>query len=299
MSSRPSTLVLDEEDDWGSITPLLASTRSSSQPPSTTSAGSGEFNAFSLVGSTLTGGGSKKFLWVFPEDKPLCLGKVGTSKFCVKEKGECGTCGTARHSSKFTIDAEGAYIHSTDNQIHCSPVLPVDAFSPTQRAKLLSVSFTVNDWEKIFMDIKSGVLPDWLAEREAEESAAAAEPAISLLSPSNSNNKQGIYDILPSFSQDSASSEERAELDSDMRIEKVKGQLKSLRSKLTRPFLDIEVSYTLIMTDLKTVHSRVEQCATSLGIDKGLVPVWKGIQEHSSKINFLESSISQMKSFAS
>ncbi len=49
-------------------------------------------------------------------DKLVCLGKVGTSKFCIKacEEGK-STCGTSRHVAKFAISKDGAYIRATDN----------------------------------------------------------------------------------------------------------------------------------------------------------------------------------------
>jgi len=297
MSSRPTAFILDDEDDWGSITPTLSSTRSSVPPASTTSATSGEFNAFTVVGSALAGGGgSKKALWFLPTDKVPCLGKVGNLKFCVKDKSADGTCGTARHATKFRVEADVAYIHSTDNQILGSPVLPIGLFSASQRAKLLSMMLSVAEWEKVFQAIKDGEVPEWLIESGLDATTPTSDPAVALLSPSGTSNKQGIFEILPTFSFESAASDGNLEVSPEGRIDKVEGRLKSLQSKLSRPFMDIEVSYTLVMADLKTLHARVEACAASVGLDKNLIPVWKTLQEHSAKVNFAESAFSQMKS---
>jgi hypothetical protein len=57
-SSRPSALVLDDEDDWGSFSPPVSqSSRISAPSSSRSSAPSGEYNAFALVGSVIAGGG--------------------------------------------------------------------------------------------------------------------------------------------------------------------------------------------------------------------------------------------------
>jgi hypothetical protein len=52
-SSRPTPFVIDEDEDWGSF----SSPVSSASRPSSTSTTSGEFNAFSFVGSAISGGG--------------------------------------------------------------------------------------------------------------------------------------------------------------------------------------------------------------------------------------------------
>ena len=49
------------------------------------------------------------------------------------------------------------------------------------------------------------------------------------------------------------------------RILKIERRLEGLKSKLTRPFLDIETSYTVLFTDLSNLHARVKQLVTQVG----------------------------------
>jgi hypothetical protein len=53
---RPSSLIIDDDDDWGALSPL------NSAPSLVPSSGSsGEFNAFAVVGSVTGGGASVRF----------------------------------------------------------------------------------------------------------------------------------------------------------------------------------------------------------------------------------------------
>jgi hypothetical protein len=100
-ASRPSTLVIDDDDDWGTFSPLPSgSSRVSSL------ANSGEFNAFAVVGSVAGGGGAKRQLWILPNDgTSVCFGKVGlNNKICVKECIEDKThCGVNHHGQKLKL----------------------------------------------------------------------------------------------------------------------------------------------------------------------------------------------------
>jgi len=97
-SSRPSAFILEDDDDWGTLSPL----------PSTMSRLS---STSSLVSSGEWGG--KRELWVIDADKSPCLGKVGANnnKFCVKPRLEgLLHCGKGRHSVKFQPTKNVAYI---------------------------------------------------------------------------------------------------------------------------------------------------------------------------------------------
>ena len=57
-SIRPSALVLDDEDDWGTFSPVAsAMSRQPSSSLSRSSVASGEYNMFAGVGSGIAGGG--------------------------------------------------------------------------------------------------------------------------------------------------------------------------------------------------------------------------------------------------
>ncbi len=58
-SIRPSALVLDDDDDWGTFTPVGSLSRQPSSSVSRSSGGSGEYNVFSAVGAVIAGGGEQ------------------------------------------------------------------------------------------------------------------------------------------------------------------------------------------------------------------------------------------------
>jgi hypothetical protein len=111
-SLRPTSLVIGNEDD------------------------DGEFNPFSHVGALLSGGGggTKREVWVLSHKSPVCLGKIGvSSKFCIKlcANGK-NHCGVLRHSAKFRVAENTAYVHATDHQVFCQPCLELSNLSLAQ-----------------------------------------------------------------------------------------------------------------------------------------------------------------------
>ncbi len=74
---RPSALVLDDDDDWGTISPLPTSMTRGSTFSSTTKT-SGESHNFVTVGAALAGGGG---------DQTLSLGQGGGSTCMLGEGG--------------------------------------------------------------------------------------------------------------------------------------------------------------------------------------------------------------------
>jgi hypothetical protein len=70
-SSRPSAILIDDEDDWGFVSPPSSSRPTSSRTASS-GISSGEFNAFAVIGATITVGGAKRDVWVYDGDNGLC-----------------------------------------------------------------------------------------------------------------------------------------------------------------------------------------------------------------------------------
>jgi len=124
--------------------------------------------ALLLPGGVSNVPGVKRYVWVKEDDVPVCLGKVGfNNKFCIKLCEEDKShCGTGRHSSKFQVGSNVAYIHVNEHQVHCTPVLPLDGLNQAQRDKLCSLTWSSTEWESIFGSIQSGHLPEWLVELE-------------------------------------------------------------------------------------------------------------------------------------
>jgi hypothetical protein len=248
----------------------------------------------------LPGGGSiKRGVWVWDESDTVCLGKVGiNNKFCTKSCLEGGShCGTARHSSKFHVGKNVAYIRFSDTQAHCTPVLPLGGFNQDQREKALSLVFTASEWETIFGSIQSGHPPLWLRELESEEKMKTEEEedqrSLQLLSPLASRDKHGVFEILPSFSFDSTGSGEKGEVDEEQlteaegRLAKVEFRLDSLKSKLTRPFLDIDASYSILSADLSKIYERVKTLSLAVGPIQRYESATAAMNTLSSKVNLL------------
>jgi len=85
------------------------------------------------------------------------------NKFCIKECVEGKNhCGVNRHSSKFEVVPDTAYIWATDNQVVSAPSLDLISLSQAQRAELLSASMSATDWEACFQAIQMGETPEWL-----------------------------------------------------------------------------------------------------------------------------------------
>jgi len=157
-------------------------------------------------------------------------------------------------------------------------VLPLEGFNEAQREKILRLSHPASEWEMIFGAIQSGHLPEWLKELandvDEEELGVAEEEdqkSLQLLSPLASRGKHGVFEIIPSFSFDSTGSlgqEENGDTKEDYvdgRLAKVESRIDSLKTKLTRPFLDIDASYSVLSSDINKIYDRVKSLTIAIG----------------------------------
>ncbi len=216
-------------------------------------------------------------LWVLAKDGPtLCLGKVRlNNKFCIKECAEGKNhCGVNRHSSKFEVVPDTAYIQAMDNRVLSAPCLDLESFTRAQRAELMSASMSASDWEACFQAVQMGEVPDWLIVDEGPQDDNKNEDAhsVQLLSPVASKERLGVFQIVPNFSFESTVSDEDKYDDDGLgmastegRVKRLEGKLVTLKEKLARPFLDIDASYTVMTTDLMKLHDKVKHVTGVLG----------------------------------
>jgi hypothetical protein len=277
-ASRPSTLVVDDDDDdWGAVSPLptTLSTLSRTSSPSVTASGSssGEFKPYAAVGALLSGGGFKSEVWVLDPGTEFCLGKVGTnSKFCVKviSPGKAH-CGILRHASKFSACTNTAYIRTSENQVLCQPTMDLEVFSTPQREAFLSTIRPAAEWERVFSSIHTGDFPEWLALESNKASLPDDDDGpLQLLSPVTTKTKHGCFVIFPTFSFDSTSSEEGQKgelghLTAEERLVKVESRLSILKTKLTSPFVDIDAAYAVLSSDIVKLHGKVTHLSEVVG----------------------------------
>lgn len=248
----------------------------------------------------LPGGGSKRQLWVFPNDgSSICLGKVGlNNKICIKECVDGKThCGVIRHVQKSDVTLDAAYVRVTDSQVMNAPTLDLGLLSSGQRLQLLAATMSAADWEVCFQSIMSGEMPDWMrVEPDIKQDLDADESqSVQLLSPIGSKEKQGIFQIVPTFSFESGASEvsnsgeETDEENATMgRVKRLEEKLVSLKGKLSRPFMDIDASYSVLTADLVKLHDRVKYVFEVLGTFRSTETVSRWMENMSSRVNALE-----------
>jgi hypothetical protein len=218
-------------------------------------------------------GGFKSEVWVLDPSTDVCLGKVGmNNKFCVKviSSGK-PHCGVLRHGSKFRACENTAYIHTSENQVLCQPTLDMGVLTSSQREVLLNLNLSASEWEKVFSSIRAGALPEWLLpESNKADLPDDDDDPLMLLSPVVTKAKHGCFDIIPTFSFDSAMTEsglekESVELSSEKRLGKVESRLSTLKAKLTTPFLDIDAAYAVLSSDIIKLHEKIKHVSEVVG----------------------------------
>ena len=224
MSVPPSsTPTLSADDNWQDFTSSLltslptlqASSGSSvSSPPSQpSSAGSsGKFHSFTFVGAAVSGGGSRRALLITqPRSgfERLCLGLVGSNKFCTKERlSGSGSCGFSKHeTSKFDALPNTCYVKFNEIQAHCTPTLAIETLSEIQVRALSERVFTVSEWGTLFHEIATGSLPDWVPQDQlavqTQDGGLTVQP-FGILSPTAGPGT--LFDFQPTLSFDSSDS---------------------------------------------------------------------------------------------
>lgn len=81
--------------------------------------------------------------------------------------------------------------------------------------------------------------------------------------------------LIPTFSFESGTSgkgeigsEMNTPIDPEMRITKVESKLDVLKAKYSRPFFDIDASYTLLVSDLTKLNEKVRVFSSQLGYSR-------------------------------
>jgi len=208
--------------------------------------------------------------------------------------------------AKFEVPPNVAFIKVTKNQVFKSPTLSLSLLSDIQRAKLISFLQLPAEWENDFKRIEEGLLPNWIEDLEDPSvlgDHVSNTQTAELLSTSANKFRSGIFDILPSFSFESKSGEEQDDNDHDPmegRILKVEHRLNSLKSKLSKPFMDIETSYTVLAADLGNLHAKVKSLSTQVGSPKNNIKdlpstIFGGLHQMWLRGNFLDEARSKLE----
>ena len=196
----------DDDNFWLSVpddipTDRLSAMSLTEPSPSSASATSGEFNLFTLIGSSMSdGGGLRRGLW-WSEDvgsDKLCLGIVGTSKVCCKRViGSAVSCGTSKHDRvKFVLPkTPHAFIKFSDKSFLSDPALDLSAhgFTESQLADLRSAKMTQEAWLRFFQ-APSAVNPE---EEDASDNEVPEDGNEELGGKGAVSEKKKIRIVLP------------------------------------------------------------------------------------------------------
>jgi hypothetical protein len=82
-----------------------------------------------------------------------------------------------------------------------------------------------------------------------------------------SAQRKGIFDQFPLLSFDSLDSELETKDDDDdgIKLELLEKNFRKFKTKITRPFTDIEASYLVIISDLSKLRDRIKEVMNELG----------------------------------
>jgi hypothetical protein len=262
MSSSTLRVSSDDTDDWGDLSDLAlvpsTSSPSTAPPLTSSSSSSGEYNAFTFSG------------WGGP-----CLGQVGSSKFCIKLlEASSSSCGIMRHGShKFHILPDHAYIKRSDSQALCTQAFDLKTVPDADQDVLLLSSTTTSVWEHMLVDLTKGERPDWL-QLPPQIKPAPFSP-LALASPRASDSKAGIFTVAPNLSFESDSSTVTGSVNALLDLtppEDISGCLKCVETKLAKiksawpkPFVDLEVAYLGVVSDIKMLESRMASLCQVIG----------------------------------
>jgi hypothetical protein len=282
-SAKPSlTLSPVPVDDWDTLL-VLPTASSDLSPPmlqsASSSASSGEFNAFSFVGAHVASGGGvgglagDKCVLLLLETEALCLGNIGGSKICVRPCVDGKSCGILSHGSrKAKVVVESFYVLENEHKLYNEPKLAAGLLTEKQQEHLGAKAFTRDQWVDLFTAIELGNLPDWLIVPALTDPVSVdttnmlnnEKELLDLESPKRAAEKTGMFTVFPSLSYEDYDSSEDEE-----------------KQKWASVFQDIEANHLMVATDLDKLLLTSTALSAMLGsppdpstLDLPIASVW-------------------------
>jgi len=241
---------------------------------------SGDQSAFMPSGVSST---RKYLLWVPSSSHTVCVGMVGSTKFCLKSPlaGE-KSCGIIAHNkTKFSLQAHHGYLIDTDSRVLCAPVFDLASFTAAQRLRIQGVSLLAHEWEQLIVQVQDNRPPKWLAFVETATTPAAADhDPLSLLSPTAHDAPRGLLAMILALSFDDSTASSVYELDdanisspSDLipMLSTFRKNFSSLKGKWARAFTEVEACCGLMVQDIKKLQFLSKSLQSSVG-DQPSVP---------------------------
>jgi hypothetical protein len=257
-------------------TPSGTSTSGSLSLPTPTSLASGEFQPFTMIGSTLTGGGGpgRTFaLFSSHHKSEVCLGMISGTKFCLKGEADSSKCTIASHTKKFAPAEGGLYIKENDLKAWCTPAFDGLSLTADQRNFLLQQALTRLTWDETFQALDEGKLPKWLLASPGkdlwmvEPPTPSIKPVLDLVSPKfSTSGGPSLFDMVPSLSYDSS------DLPSDdspnataQTLQSFNDHFAKIKAKWSLAFGEIESGYLVVINDIKKLHQHLASTMKAVG----------------------------------
>ena len=268
--------------------------------PSTQS--SGEFQAFTVIGSTLAGGESKKTygLCVPSDMKDVCFGIISGTKFCLKDEATGGKCTVASHAKKFSPSLHAFHIKELETKAWCKPVYEGSSFTPEQRSFLLKHQLSRSEWDDTFNLLHQKLIPDWIKVSggaslwsfltvdtvEPIPSLEANQGIMQLTSPGFADPETGLFQLIPSLSYDSVELYPTDVQDETVAhvVATMNDRFRSIKAKWSTAFGEIEAGYLVVINDIKQLQKHLVSVKSSLGSHDSATSVWDQLGVLSSQV---------------
>ena len=297
---------------WDEVVAQLEVTTSSMAPsPSvtvstpSTQLSSGEFQPYALIGSNLAGGNSTKtyLLCVPSTTSGLCLGVISGTKFCLKDEDSSGKCSVALHIKKFSPVADAFYIKEADTKAWCKPAYNGAGLTSEQRLFLLSHQLSRAEWDDTFALLKQQLIPDWIKRLDIKQvwvkpqmlvpdvsTTPGVNVALTLTSPRLTDGEPGLFQLIPTLSYDSVDVDTSSSPTTAMDhvLDSVNDRFRSIKSKWSTAFGEIEAGYLVVINDIRKLHGHLITMMANLGttdpMDSGNT-VWQRLEHVTSQVS--------------
>lgn len=291
-----------------SLTDTSAATPTAAELFSPSAASSGEFQPFTSIGFALAGGGGgRKMFTLFAgaDSAGVCLGTIGSSKFCLKAcEHDQISCGVASHGvKKFEPNSNGFYLKENDNKGFIKPELMAAGLNDLGIKELLEQKLTFKEFEMLFEDINGGQKPSWMKNSpllhldlthekglEKGDDQRGDSKSLELESPRLSTSTMGIFTVAPNLSFESDDDDvivDELETKQDKlkvvtALNEFRRRFLSIKYKWTQAFLEVEESHMSVVKDIKTLRDATSTLKRAIGRPEGMFEgtkegIWAGL----------------------
>jgi hypothetical protein len=213
----------------------------------------------------------------------LCLGFIGTSKFCLRE-GE--SCGVLSHSKKFEVDHSQLYLKENENRAFIKPSFAADHLDASSLDLVLAKRRTLKEITELLDSLKRAEVASPCdpapfakvrkvpAELSTDSMSLAIQASFDLDLPKFITNEAGIFSAVPTLSFDvdfdEAAEDPFASLATSSSADIVailtdfQERFVNLKTKWTQTFLEVDTSHSIVVKDLRTICERMNKVKTQL-----------------------------------